>query len=259
MPGHLPVHVAANSSGLSGISACACGPSASRPGQPGPSTYGPSTSGPSPTGPSISGPSASGTTPGNLDVNKLLASLAAGGLLSATAPVPAPSSTPSTKPDYTSSIQAMISHLYDPQSLQCQECGIRFASERVEELRQHKDWHFKLKRLGKTKGTAPRSRGWLLPLDEWLKHLPSLDADIEQSSASIFDSSNEASTINVTATHRSKAELPVSRSPFFGIKCMLCLYLPHGRYCIAGSSSSIRCRQAHLLSVWGRSAHVLGG
>jgi len=161
---------------------------------------------PPPLKPAASAPVAPAPVAASLDVNKLLASLAAGGLLPTTSATPLAQ----TQLDYTGSAKAMLYRMYEAQALQCKTCGLRFDEDKREDLRQHMDWHFRLKMRGKGKGKVPLSRRWFLRLEDWLKHKPSQDIEVESSVASVFDSLEGADVDSAGAARDSEADVPVS-------------------------------------------------
>lgn len=206
----------------------------------------------------ISTPAAASSNPPNLDVNKLLASLAAGGLLPVTAPSPAPSAAHvSTPQDYLSNPKSMIYRLYEAQPLQCKTCGLRFDDDKRDALRQHMDWHFRRNMRLKGSGKIPLSRRWWLPVDEWLKHDPNQETDVEKPSLSVFDSLEQDAKIGNTP-QSADVDVPVSPCLLRLIDTPSISQLSDGIHADAGARCSTHCVQSNLLPMWGRGAYVLG-
>ena len=226
--------------------------------------------------PAATGGAASG--PANLDVNKLLASLAAGGLLPMTAPAPAPAAPPPPpRQDHTSSLEAMVARLYS--GVQAPD-GLRFDEGKRDELREHLDWLFKRNMRGKAKGTAPPSRRWMLSIDAWVKHKADQEADVEKAQGSVFDSL-EADGTSSAAEQSADADLPVRPADGRGARTGKGsrsgerrggegegsgggpddALLPHARpdppTGRPGSAGTARCFEAGLLPVWGGDSHLL--
>ena len=154
-----------------------------------------------------------------VDVSKLLASLAAAGVLQqpAAGAGGAPSRTPpppdvAPMPPPQGGLAAVLWKLHEARPLQCKTCGVRFGSDGREELRKHMDFHFRRNMRGKAGGVAPPSRRLMLPLDRWITYAWS-EAEWEENdkaAPSLFDAI-DASTKEAEAP--AAAPVPVRRVP----------------------------------------------
>jgi pre-mRNA cleavage complex 2 protein Pcf11 len=110
-----------------------------------------------------------------VDVSKLLASLAAAGVLKPNAPpVDARSnrrSPANVPPPPPPGLAKVLWEMHERRPLQCKVCGLRFEADGRDELREHMDFHFRRNMRGKGNGVAPPSRRWLLPLAKWITHV----------------------------------------------------------------------------------------
>jgi len=167
----------------------------------------------------VTPPPSAPAAPGSLDVDKLFASLAAGGLLPGMPGAPA---APVTAPQQgrsdgsTQSAEAMVHRMYDAKPLQCKVGGIvlRFNEDQREEMREHMDKHFQKKMRGKAKGSAPASRRWMSPLQDWLQGKQYDDSTAEQPALSVFDTLDQPNDANeAPAAQTSASDLPVLRAP----------------------------------------------
>ena len=200
---------------------------------------------PPPPPPPSGGAGMAGMPAAPVDVSKLLASLAAAGVLQpssgpsggpggsgAGAAPPAAAGTVSAKgrwvpppppPGGQRDQSELLWRLYDARPLQCKTCGLRFAEVQREELRQHMDSHFKKKMRGKATGIAPPSRRWMMPLEEWITHSNSeadLDTQQEKEAASVFDA------IDASSTAEKKPEAPIKPPPQVRPPATTCIQPP---------------------------------
>ncbi|KAJ3130367.1 hypothetical protein HK098_002596 [Nowakowskiella sp. JEL0407] len=67
----------------------------------------------------------------------------------------------------------VVPFLYDTLELQCNQCGMRFASSGIgkTKLQEHLDWHFRQNRRAKDKGKSAVSRDWYLVESTWVMEL----------------------------------------------------------------------------------------
>ena len=60
--------------------------------------------------------------------------------------------------------EAIINKLYDPKSMQCKNCGLRFSPNELKAYRLHLDCHFQMNKKKKEdamwKSRKPQSRNW---------------------------------------------------------------------------------------------------
>jgi hypothetical protein len=99
----------------------------------------------------------------------------------------------------------VIHAVYDAMSVQCVECGMRFAQAGAES-RKHADWHFEINRRDKQRLERPSARQWYAKPIDWKSNVDSLDAPLEEVMlARLFEQSKPATATGDDAANAATA------------------------------------------------------
>jgi hypothetical protein len=99
----------------------------------------------------------------------------------------------------------VIHAVYDAMSVQCAECGMRFAQAGAES-RKHADWHFEINRRDKQRLERPSARQWYAKPIDWKSNVDSLDAPLEEVMlARLFEQSKPATATGDDAANAATA------------------------------------------------------
>lgn len=176
-------------------------------------------------------PSAPASSTPPVDVSKLLASLAAAGVLQAGSGAHGPpeggpgvrggngvGSRPpaNAPPPPPAGLARVLWSLHEARPLQCKTCGVRFGTDGRDGLRQHMDSHFRRNMRAKAGGVAPPSRRWMLPSASWARWQfdESANANIKRTAVSVFDAiEGGAGRLSFEETSPAKVPVPIMRAP----------------------------------------------
>ncbi|KAJ3111249.1 hypothetical protein HK100_002757 [Physocladia obscura] len=131
--------------------------------------------------------------------------------------------------------------LYDPSTLQCKQCGMRFpgTSEAGKKRnRAHLDWHFRQNKRMRDKGRRAVCREWYLGLDVWCTEdaISGVDADFDvdakNAGAAFFGSEDTAASANdsLEASQTDAHDIPADGET--DLTCGICTELLE-QYCDA--------------------------
>jgi len=111
--------------------------------------------------------------------------------------------------------QGIVEQIFDPDAMQCTNCGVRYSPNEAFAYQKHKDWHFRMNKHKQVLHKRAQSRRWYLGQSDWI-----ISHEIEDNVADLLDEANEnenADEIIPTvpkSTNPSENRCPVCKEDF---------------------------------------------